>query len=143
MKVKADDKIDSKDILKINLTANKQTASPAYLGRLPHNHDREKQLQFVDKTIRQQVRISSECQEQPSKFLPHKREEEVRLASTPSYQPLSTLVVMEDQEPISKRERTPMPSPIRVKKAYRKFNIITGSPVLIDGYDLPSLPLGS
>jgi hypothetical protein len=40
MKIKAEDNIEDKNIFKINLNAEKQSSSPAYLGRLPYNYDR-------------------------------------------------------------------------------------------------------
>ncbi len=40
MKIKAEDKIEDANIFRINKHADKQSSSPAYLGRLPLSKDR-------------------------------------------------------------------------------------------------------
>lgn len=43
----------------MNSKVEEQNSSPAYLGRIPLSHDRQKQLNYLDKQLRFRQRIKT------------------------------------------------------------------------------------
>lgn len=44
-----DDKIIDKNLISLNQNPEVQSSSPAYLGRIPYNFDRQKQLSYLNR----------------------------------------------------------------------------------------------